>query len=237
MKSAPRTPKCPHPAPPGPRCGHARRLIRPSPSSRQRLLHLNLNPRAQLLRRRRSQHVPSRHLVQDRTEHAPSTSHSQPVHPQPILQAAVGRLDPRSLRVPLGEHRRLLLSTPTGQAVFLVAELHRVPTVPRRVDRTTRAERTARARRRRHLDPRHAGRRISLDHQRHLPAGAGFDLPGPLVHGEIVHRQCLGSPHRLRAGDRSYEVHAAPRGGPDILVAAIRRVGQHLLGGRPDPAS
>src|SRR5450759_4264007 len=71
----------------------------------ERLGHLALHPRAKLRRGRRSQHVPARDFVKEHSEHAPATTHAQTTKPKAILQTAVGRLDPRTRRVTLLEHR------------------------------------------------------------------------------------------------------------------------------------
>ena len=83
---------------PSPQNEGAKPLIWPRFSPFQRLGHLTAHPRAHLLRRRRPQHVPACHFVQDHTEHAAATPHPQPLQSQPILQAAVGRLDARASR-------------------------------------------------------------------------------------------------------------------------------------------
>ena len=164
-------------------------LIWPRFSPFQRLGHLTAHPGAHLLRRRRPQHVPTCDFVQDHTEHAPATPHSQPLHSQPILQAAVGRLDARASRVPLCKHRGLLFPPPTSQTMGLVGELQGVAAVSSLVNRAGVAEGASPADLRRHLDPRRARFLVSLDHQRRVSLRTGFHPPGPFVHGEVVERQ------------------------------------------------
>ena len=72
---------------------------------------------------------------------------------------------------------------------------------------------------------------------RGVPARAGLHLPGPFIHGEIVQRHRRGIDLGLAAGDRSHQLHAAGRGGLHILVATIGRVGRHLLGEQSRPLS
>jgi hypothetical protein len=90
---------------PWPENGGEKSLIWPRFSPFQRLGHLTTHPGAHLLRRRGPQHVPTCYFVHDHTEHASATSHPRPLQFQPILQAAVGRLDTRASRVPLLKRR------------------------------------------------------------------------------------------------------------------------------------
>ncbi len=185
---------------PRPQNEGARSPGRPRFSSFQRLGHCTAHPRAQLLRRCRPQHVPASHFVQDHTEDTPASAHSQTLQPQPILQAAIGRLDTRAHPVPLREHRGLLFPTTPSQAMILVGEIQLVATIPRFVDRARRAERASLARRRRHLDPRRARLFAPLHHQRGVPLRTGFHPPGPFVHREVVQGQRPGSLSGSRPG-------------------------------------
>src|SRR3954453_21331142 len=77
-------------------------------------------PRAQPRGSCRSQHVPASQLQPDHARDAPPTAHPQPPQAQAVLQATVGRLDPRPRRVPSLEDIGLLLPTPLRQATLLV---------------------------------------------------------------------------------------------------------------------
>ncbi len=140
MRTAVRAPKNRLEVVPPPQNGGAKPLIWPRFSPFQRLGHLTAHPCAHLLRRRRPQHIPACHFVQDHTEHASATPHPQPLQSQPILQAAVGRLDARASRVPLRKHRGLLFPPPPSQAMGLVGELQGVGAVSSLVDRARVAE-------------------------------------------------------------------------------------------------
>ena len=154
MRTAVRAPKNRLEVVPSPQNEGAKPLIWPRFSPFQRLGHLTAHPRAHLLRRRRPQHVPTCHFVQNHTEHAAATPYPQPLQSQPILQAAVGRLDARASRVPLRKHRGLLLPPPPSQAMGLVGEFQGVAAVSSLVDRAGVAEGASPADLRRHLDPR-----------------------------------------------------------------------------------
>src|SRR5208283_534729 len=146
MRTAVRAPKKRLEVVPSPQNEGAKPLIWPRFSPFQRLGHLTAHPRAHPLRRRRPQHVPACHFVQDHTEHASATPHPQPLQSQPILQAAVGRLDARASRAPLRKHRGLLFPPPPSQAMGLVGELQGVAAVSSLVDRARVAERAPHAR-------------------------------------------------------------------------------------------
>src|SRR5947209_13359448 len=76
---------------------------------------------AELRRGGGSQHVPTGQLVPDHTKDAPPTADRKLTQPQSVLQAAVGRLDPRPHGVPLLEDVGLLFSTPRSQTLLPIA--------------------------------------------------------------------------------------------------------------------
>jgi hypothetical protein len=97
-------------------------------------------------------------------------------------------------------------------------------------DRILLLERAPHAGRSRHLNTRCRRLRVPRCRQRPVARGAGVDRARPLIQSEVVDRQCLGRGLRRAARDRTDQVHAPRRGGRDVLVAGIERVGQEFLG-------
>src|SRR5271157_1695580 len=154
--------------------------------------HLFGHPRAQLLRSCRSQHVPASQLVPDHTKHASLTTHAQSPQTQAVLQAAVGRLDPRPHRVLLLEDIGFLFPTPRGQTALLVGVLQEVASLLGIDDRALVAERTCGTGTGGHFELGLAGFLIICARDRLVPCGTGLNEACPLVDGEVIDREGFG---------------------------------------------
>src|SRR2546423_1013463 len=95
--------------------------------------------------------------------------------PETILQPTIGRLDPRPRRVPLLEYVGRLLHAATVQPSLLVGEFYGKFTITCFFNRALLPERTLRARRGRHLDPRRGRLRVARTRRRPVARGAGVD--------------------------------------------------------------
>src|SRR5664280_1872247 len=192
---------------PQPKNGGTWSRNRPRFSTFEGLGHLDPHAGAQLLRRRRAKQVPAGDFVKEHTEHAPATSDAQTAQAKTILQAAVGRLDPRARRVPLLEHLGRLFHTTSREPTLLVGNVKSERTVIFTLDRTLLPKRARGARRRRHLEPRRCGRRVVRTRRRFVTRGAGIDHPGALVPREVIDRKRLGVRLRRTAGDWADQIH------------------------------
>src|SRR6266478_1347554 len=98
---------------------------------------------AELRRGCGSQHILTGQLVPDHTKDAPPTAYRKLTQPQSVLQAAVGRHDPRPHGVPLLEDVGLLFSTPRSQTLLPIAVIQGVAAVVGIFDRALLPERTS----------------------------------------------------------------------------------------------
>ena len=165
---------------------------RRGPPGSQQLGEPRLDHRAELLRGRGSQHVPTADLQQNRAEHGTPAAHAEPAQTQPILQAAVRRFDPGACRVPIAEHARLFFDTAFGEAAGLVRELQFEAIIRRLMDRAELQQRARRTGEGRHLDDRGVSRRVARDVQGRVAGGTRLDRVGHFMMCEVVERQFSG---------------------------------------------